>query len=201
MNLKRRRILLLASALFCLLGGVFVTGLVVSRFQKTEPPPSAIGGPFSLVASNGEAVTERDLLGKWTLIYFGYTFCPDACPTALSDMSVAMQKLGATAARIQPIFITVDPKRDTQPVLTAYLMSFDPRIEGLTGSVTQTAAAAAAYHVYVQPHEDGTEDYLVDHSAYIYVMDPQGRFVDVVDGATPGDQLADSVQKMMNRYL
>ena len=199
--MKRRTSFALALALMSLLGVVFVTTLAVTHDRKIAPLPSAIGGPFTLLSADGKAVTERDYRDKWTLIYFGYTFCPDACPTALSDMTVALQKLGPQAAQIQPLFITVDPKRDTSKVLSDYLKSFDPRIVGLTGSEAQTTAAAAAYHVYVKPQSDAGADYLVDHSAYIYVMDPQGRFVDVVEGAMPGDQIATAVEKMMNHYL
>ena len=191
----------LALALVSLLGLVFVTTLALNHNRKIAPLPSAIGGPFALVATDGKAVTEHDLLGKWSLIYFGYTFCPDACPTALSDMTLALRKLGPVSAQITPLFITIDPKRDTSTALSEYLKAFDPRIVGLTGSEAQTGAAAAAYHVYAKPQTDAGADYLIDHSAYVYVMDPEGRFVDVVDGATPGEQMASAVQKMMDHYL
>jgi protein SCO1/2 len=102
---------------------------------------------------------------------------------------------------VKPIFITVDPKRDTLQALSDYLKFFDPRIAGLTGSEAQTTSIAASYHVYVQPQVHGGGDYLVDHSAYVYVMDPHGKFVDVIDGATSGDVMAAKVQDMMDRYL
>jgi protein SCO1/2 len=199
--LQRRTSFRLVLALLSLLGIVFVTTLVLNHNRKIAPLPSAIGGPFALVATDGKIVTQQNFHGKWALIYFGYTFCPDACPTALSDMTLALQKLGPASAQIQPLFITIDPKRDTGAALSDYLKAFDPRIVGLTGSEAQTSAAAAAYHVYAKPQTDAGTDYLIDHSAYVYVMDPEGRFVDVVDGATPGDEMSAAIQKMMDHYL
>jgi protein SCO1/2 len=149
------------------------------------------------VATDGRTVTDQTYRGKWLLIYFGYTFCPDACPTALNEMGVALQKLGPEAETFQPLFITVDPKRDTVEVLADYLKSFDPRIEGLTGNQEQTDSVAKAYRVYVAPQKSEGGDYLVDHSAYFYVMDPQGKFVNVIAGDVPGDQIADKLRKMM----
>lgn len=197
---RRKRGLVGVAALSVLFAAVAVT-LVATHDRRHLPAPSAIGGPFSLTASDGSTVTDQTYAGKWELVYFGYTFCPDACPTALSDMTLALEKLGPRATLVQPLFITVDPKRDSQLVLADYLKSFDPRIVGLTGSEAQTTATAAAYHVYVKPQSDGGGDYLVDHSAYVYVMDPHGQFVDVIDGATSGDAMAAKVAAMMDRYL
>lgn len=188
-------------AIIAVLLATVAVALVATRDHRLAPAPSAIGGPFSLTGTDGSTVTDRTYAGKWELIYFGYTFCPDACPTALSDMSLALEKLGAISAQVKPLFITVDPRRDTRVVLSDYLKSFDPRFSGLTGSETETTAAAAAYHVYIKPLSDGGGDTLIDHSAYVYVMDPQGRFVDVIDGATGGDAMAAKVQEMMDRYL
>ncbi len=159
---------------------------------------AAIGGPFALTAADGHTVTEQTYRGKWMVIYFGYTFCPDACPTALSNMSIALQKLGREADKIQPLFITVDPKRDTRQVMSAYLESFDHRIVGLVGTQGQTDAVARAYRVYFELHKEGGDNYLVDHSAYFYLMGPDGKFVDVVEGATPSDQMADQLRKLID---
>lgn len=161
---------------------------------------AAIGGPFSLTSADGRTVTDETFRGKWMVIYFGYTFCPDACPTALSNMSIALQKLGKEADKIQPLFITVDPERDTRKVMSAYLESFDPRIVGLVGSQAQTVAAAKTYRVYFEAHKDGGDNYLVDHSAYFYLMGPDGKFVDVIEGATPGDQMADKLRKLIDEH-
>lgn len=197
---RSRRVLLSIAIPLVVFAAVAVT-LIATHDRRQPPAPSAIGGHFSLIATDGSTVTDKTYAGKWELVYFGYTFCPDACPTALSDMTLALEKLGSRAAQVKPLFITVDPKRDTQLVMADYLKSFDPRIAGLTGSEAQTTATAAAYHVYVKPQSDGGGDYLVDHSAYVYVMDPEGRFVDVIDGATSGDVMAAKVAENMDRYL
>jgi protein SCO1/2 len=157
-----------------------------------------IGGPFTLTAADGRTVTNQTYLGKWQMIYFGYTFCPDACPTALSNMSTALQELGADAGKVQALFITVDPERDTRPVMSSYLESFDPRIVGLVGTEAQTEAVATAYRVYFKPHKNTGANYLVDHSAYFYLMDPDGKFVDVIEGVTPGDQIAAKLRTLIN---
>ena len=196
---RLRRTVLFFCLLLTLLAAVFAATVFLKLGQRTEPKPSDIGGPFSLVTPAGRTVTEQDLLGHWSLIYFGYTYCPDACPTALTDMGEALQALGNNS--IRAFFFTVDPDRDTASALAAYLKSFDARIVGLTGSIAQTSGAAAAYHVLVEPQKQNGNDYLIDHSAYIYVMDPQGRFVDVIDGAMPGEQMAANVSEMMQRYL
>ncbi|HTE81408.1 MAG TPA: SCO family protein [Reyranella sp.] len=159
-----------------------------------------IGGTFTLTAADGRTVTDQTYRGKWLMIYFGYTFCPDACPTALSNMSIALQKLGAEAGMIQPLFITIDPKRDTGQVMSDYLESFDPRIVGLVGTQAQTDAIVKTYRLYVEPQKDAGDAYLVSHSAYLYLMGPDGTFVDVVEGATPGDQIADSMRKLIKEH-
>jgi len=162
---------------------------------------AAIGGPFRLSATDGKTVTDASFRGKWMLIYFGYTSCPDACPTALTNISIAIQTLRREAAAIQPLFITVDPKRDTRAVLMEYLKSFDPRIAGLTGSEEQIRAAAKAYRVYVRPEPaKGDNSYLIDHSSYVYLMDPGGVFVDVIDAATAGPEMAEKLQKLIHAH-
>jgi len=156
-----------------------------------------IGGPFTLTATDGKTVTDQNYRGKWVAVFFGYTSCPDACPTALSNMSVALEKLGKEAAKIQPLFITVDPDRDTSQMLSAFLESFDHRIAGLSGTRAQIDAATKAYRAFYQLHKEQGDNYVVDHSAYFYLMDPDGRFADVVEGTTSGDQMADKIGKLM----
>ena len=136
-----------------------------------------LGGPFALTDQNGTIRTEKDYRGKYTLVFFGYTYCPDVCPTTLAVMSAALDKLGAQAERIVPLFITVDPKRDTPEKLKSYLASF-PRFVGLTGTVGDIAAVAKEYRVYYREHaaENGGE-YTVDHSGVVYLMDPGGAFI------------------------
>ena len=157
----------------------------------TSSLASAIGGPFELTAADGRTVTDQTFRGKWLLIYFGYTSCPDACPTALNNMGVALGLLGPEAATLQPIFITVDPKRDTREVLAEYLKSFDPRIVALTGTAEQIAAVVKEYRVYVSAHSESGGDYTVDHSSLYYLMNPDGKFVNVIPGDLPGDDMAD----------
>ena len=153
---------------------------------------ATIGGPFTLVATNGQNVTDQTYRGKWVLIYFGYTFCPDACPTALNSISVALEKLGADAGNLQPLFVTVDPQRDTRDVMAEYLKPFDPRILGLTGTKDQIDSVIKEFHLYVSQDRvyGDADNYLVSHSSYIYLMDPQGTFVDVIQGSSAGDAIA-----------
>jgi protein SCO1/2 len=136
-----------------------------------------LGGPFALTDQNGVIRTEKDYRGKYTLVFFGYTYCPDVCPTTLAVMSAALDKLGAQADKIVPLFITVDPKRDTPEKLKSYLASF-PRFVGLTGTSGDIAAVAKEYRVYYREHaaENGGE-YTVDHSGVVYLMDPGGAFI------------------------
>jgi protein SCO1/2 len=165
---------------------------------------AAIGGPFDLAATNGQNVTDQTYRGKWQFIFFGYTFCPDACPTALNNISVALEKLGADANKLQPLFITVDPHRDTQKVMSDYLKSFDSRIIGLTGTQDQIDRVVKEYRIYVarqKSNDESADDYLVSHSAYIYLFDPQGKFVDVIQGSEPGDAIADWLHKQMARAV
>ena len=169
--------------------------------KATSSGTAAIGGPFELVDTDGKQVSDQTYRGTWMLIYFGYTFCPDACPTALSNMGIALEALGAEANVIQPLFITVDPKRDTVATLHSYLQSFDPRIVGLTGSEAQIRAIAKTYRVYVEPQKPEVDgNYLVDHSSYLYLMDPDGTFVDVVQSTTPPAQIADWLRKSMKDH-
>jgi protein SCO1/2 len=141
------------------------------------PGPSAIGGPFSLIDQHGKAVTDQDLKGHPALVFFGYTHCPDVCPTTLFDVSEMLRALGPDAGRASALFITVDPERDTAPVIKDYLSSFDPHLRGATGEPKAVEAAEKAYRVYAKkvPGENG--DYSMDHTALVYLMDKQGRFV------------------------
>jgi len=140
-----------------ILVGVVAASLAVNRFTGEEAgtPSLGINRHFTLMTSDGNRVTDQSFHGKWLVIYFGYTFCPDLCPTTLSDISAALQQLGATADKVQPLFITVDPERDTPQVIADYVGSFDRRLIGLRGTPEQTAAVAAAYHVYYAPQKLG----------------------------------------------
>jgi protein SCO1 len=139
-----------------------------------------LGGPFTLVDDTGATVTDKTLAGKPYAMYFGYTFCPDVCPTTLLDLSRWIKKLGPDADKLNYVFVTVDPERDTVQSLHAYLSSFDKRIRGYTGTPAEVAQIAREYRVYYKkvPTDDG--GYTMDHSAFIYLMGPEGNFVTVI---------------------
>jgi protein SCO1/2 len=198
MTRASRLFLVSAVGLAILIGGL-VAWLLFPPPRNAEMACSAIGGPFTLTATDGTTVSDQTYRGKWMLIYFGYTSCPDACPTALNDMGVALDRLGREASALQPIFITVDPMRDTPDALAEYLKSFDPHIVALTGTKDQIAAVAKAYRVYYSPHEADGGDYLVDHSSYFYLIDPQGAFVNVFAGDLSGDGIAARIEHFMKR--
>lgn len=152
---------------------IVAIGSILWLHQRQAP---TIGGPFQLIdAKSGRLVTDQDFRGKWLLVFFGYTRCPDVCPTTLSEIAEAMVKLGPLADRVQPLFVTVDPTRDTQPVLADYTAAFDQRILGLTGTPDQIAAAASAYRVYYAKRVVG-DDYYMDHTGTVYVMRPDGTY-------------------------
>ena len=183
-------------------GGVAALMLIPASMPKiTSSLAGAIGGPFTLTSADGRTVTDRTYRGKWLLIYFGYTPCPDACPTALNNMGVALDRLGPDAAALQPIFITVDPKRDNREVLAEYLKSFDPRIVALTGTADQIVTVVKEYRVYVSAHSESGGDYLVDHSSLYYLINPDGRFVNVMPGDLPGDDMADRLRGLMKHTV
>jgi protein SCO1 len=177
MTKPAQRIVLSAFAFFALIGlGTFVTFTSDLRPGASERP--GFGGPFVLTASDGRIVTDRTFRGRYMLIYFGYTHCPDICPTTLMAVSQMLEKLGPLAAKIQPVFVSIDPERDTPAVVGEFVQSFDPRIVGLTGSPAEIAAVAKQYRVFYKkaPVED-SNDYFMEHSSYIYVMGPDGRYI------------------------
>ena len=161
---------------------------------------SLVGGPFTLEDSAGKQVSDRDFRGKYMLVYFGYTFCPDVCPTTLNEVADALEHLGAKANDLQPIFITVDPKRDTPAVVKQYTAAFSPKLIGLTGTPEQIAAVAKAYRVYYAEHRTGPgpNDYSMDHSSILYLMGPDGKFVAPVRADESGKDMAADLNKLMS---
>lgn len=157
-----------------------------------------IGGPFSLVGTDGKRVTDRDFRGKLMLVMFGYTHCPDVCPAELQTMAEVMDKLGADADALAPVFISVDPARDTPEVLSAYVKAFNPRITGLTGSPDEAASAAKAYRVYFKKAGGGADDYSVDHSAFVYLMDRDGSYLTHFSFNTPADAIVTVVKEHLS---
>jgi protein SCO1/2 len=148
-----------------------------------------VGGKFTLVAADGHSVSDTDFRGRFMLVYFGYIFCPDVCPTELQAVSASLALLGDQAAKVTPIFITIDPERDTPQAIGEYTRLFDDRLIGLTGTASQIAQAAKAYRTYyarVEPKAGGT--YLMDHSSFLYLMGPDGKFRALIKpGSTPED--------------
>jgi protein SCO1/2 len=166
--------------------------------QMREGAAVAVGGPFNLIDQHGATVTEADFRGRYTLIYFGYTYCPDVCPTELQSMSQAVDALGAAGDKVTPVFITVDPERDTVEQLAGYAEHFHPRLMALTGSAEQVAAAAKAYRVYYKKvTEEGSTDYLMDHSSIVYLMDPEGRFLTHFSFGTGPEQMAEKIKEYL----
>jgi cytochrome oxidase Cu insertion factor (SCO1/SenC/PrrC family) len=170
--------------------------LTSSRPAATGAGTALVGGPFTLTDQTGRRVTEKDYLGRYTLVFFGYTFCPDVCPTELQVMSAALDAMGPKADAIQPLFITIDPERDTVDVMKQYVANFYPRLVGLTGSPQEIAAAAKAYRVYYAkvPGKSGANDYLMDHSSIMYLMDKQGVFLKHFTYTTDADALAQALE-------
>ena len=158
---------------------------------------SAIGGPFTLVDQDGKTVASTSLEGKWLLVYFGYTHCPDQCPTTLNNIAIALKDLGAKRSEVRPVFISIDPARDTPQVLKNYVAAFGAPFLALTGSAAQVAKAANAYRVYYAKHPEAHGDYSMDHSSIVYVMDPKGRFTASFTGDDTPAQMAARLQKLL----
>jgi len=170
-----------------------------------SPRPSqqaaAIGGPFSLLGSEGESVTDADFAQSYLLVSFGFTSCPDVCPTTLQSIGQAMDLLGDDGQGLQPLFITLDPERDTPQVVGDYAQAFHTRLIGLTGSVEQIADAAGAYRVYyakVPNAGDGESDYTIDHSAFIYLMSPDGAYLTHFSHASTPEDIAAGVRAFVS---
>jgi protein SCO1/2 len=183
---------------------VLVAGVLIALAFRDQghgiadsPLGNAIGGKFSLVDQNGKPFTDADLKGKWNLVFFGYTHCPDVCPTTLNDLSLALDQLGAKEKDVGIVFISVDPDRDTPAVLKSYVESFGGPIEALTGTPDQVAAAARDYKVYYAKHPRSDGGYDMDHSALIYIMDPQGRFTATFTPDESSDSMATRLTKLL----
>jgi cytochrome oxidase Cu insertion factor (SCO1/SenC/PrrC family) len=156
-----------------------------------------VGGPFTLTDHTGKRVTDNDFRGRYMLVYFGYTWCPDVCPTELQVISAALDHLGDEAGRIRPIFVTVDPERDTVAQMADYVANFHASLVGLTGSPEEIAGVAKAYRVYyAKAKTEGSDtDYTVDHGSLIYLMDPEGKFVTHFTYGTDPEKLAQGLAK------
>ena len=162
-----------------------------------QPWPVSFGGPFTLTDHTGRRVTDRDFRGSWLLVQFGYTGCPDLCPLSLGTLAQALDLLGpAAAARVQPLFITVDPARDTPAALAGFVPSFHPRLLGLTGSEPEIRGVAKAYRVHrrkVLADPARPDGYLIDHGSFTYLMGPDGRFVTLFPYGAPAQRMAEVI--------
>jgi protein SCO1/2 len=178
-----------------------VVGLVLLLWAmgglRSVTAPASIGGPFQLTDQTGQTVTEKNLQGKPTLIFFGFTHCPDVCPTSLFEISEVLRAMGKDADRVNAYFVSVDPERDTGAAMKDYLSSFDPHLKGLTGGPDAVAKVISDYRVYAKkvPLKDG--DYTMDHTALIYLMDREGRFVSPFNMKRSPEQAASELK----RYL
>lgn len=183
-----------------LLVAVLILGTGAFVWLSGGGSATLVGGPFTLEDGNGKQVSDRDYRGKYMLVYFGYTFCPDVCPTTLNEVADAMDHLGPKAGELQPIFITVDPKRDTPAVVKQYAAAFSPRLIGLTGTPEEIAKVAKEYRVYYAEHRTGPgpNDYSMDHSSILYLMGPDGKFIAPVQADDSGAQMAAEISKLMS---
>jgi protein SCO1/2 len=193
-------------------GGLYVSErLALSPPGNTEQQQTAeqvareiVTGEFTLVAGDGNVVTDTDFRGEWLLVFFGFTHCPDICPTTLGTMALILDELGEDGRNLQPLFITVDPARDTPDVLAAYVAAFHPKIIGLTGSEEQVADAAkshAAYYARI-PLSEGTaasDDYIMDHTAHLYLMDPDGVYATVYSPTHTIESIVSDIRERMAR--
>jgi len=189
------------------LAGALAVGLVVRALwvdpqagggrDASATGSALVGGPFTLTDQDGKRVSDQDFRGKLMLVYFGYTFCPDVCPTTTLDMSQALDALGPAAAQIQPVFITVDPARDTPDELKKFLANFHPSFVGLTGTEAEIQAVAKAYRVYFARAKGAERDYLMDHTSIVYLMDRDGKFLTHFSMKVRGPEMAEAIKKFL----
>lgn len=171
-----RPLVIIAAFAGSLAAGLLVVLWLTGGFRNVAAPAS-IGGPFQLTDQSGQTVTEQSLKGKPTLVFFGFTHCPDICPTSLFEMSEVLRAMGKDADRINTYFVSVDPERDTAAIMKEYLSSFDPHLKGLTGTPDAVAKVISGYRVYAKKVPTKEGDYTMDHTALIYLMDRDGNFV------------------------
>jgi protein SCO1 len=170
-----------------------------SSAAQIAVPPKGSSVHFALTGPDGSAITQQTYRGKWLVIYFGYTFCPDICPTTMMELAQAIQALGPRAAGVQAVFISVDPQRDKPDLLADYLKAFDPRFVGLTGSSAQISAAAKSFNVFYERHDRDDANYTYDHSSYLYLVDPGGQLVEALGSDRGSEQIAAALLSLMSR--
>lgn len=200
MTTSRSTHLLLVLAAFLTGLGLFLGALwyATGNFgNNAVSSASAVGGPFKLINQNGQTITDEDFKGKPLLVFFGFTHCPDVCPTTLFEVSEMFRVLGKDADRANALFISVDPERDTPASMKDYLSSFDPRLTAATGDRAAVDAAIKAYRVYAKKIPTKGDDYTMDHTAIVYLMDKQGRFVAPFNLKRPPEAAAADLRKYL----
>ena len=185
----------LIAAAIMIIAAFAVAALALTQWPSKGPIGSGtalIGGPFTMINQKSETVTEKDFLGRYTIYFFGYTFCPDVCPTELQVLSAALKELGPDAAKITPVFVSIDPERDTPKIIGEYVANFHPRLVGLTGTPEQLASMARAFHVYYKKvaNEKDSQNYGMDHPSILYLMGPDGKFAKHFPYTTDAKNLA-----------
>lgn len=177
---------------------VIVGGVVYEQFWLGGNAGPAVGGPFALVDQNGVPRRDSDFRGKLMLVYFGYTYCPDACPTTMAALTQMLDTLGDKASRIQVIFISVDPARDNQKQLRAFAANFHPGILYLTGTPDELEKTEREYHIYVaEEPQSGSDDYLIDHGSLVYIMGTDGRYLDEMPSALSPKAMVSTVERVL----
>ncbi|GBE43465.1 hypothetical protein BMS3Bbin10_01542 [bacterium BMS3Bbin10] len=200
--MKRRLLILIIAAALGV--GVAALSTMVLRSMQPEKPQvlsgkALIGGTFTLTDHTGRRVSEKDFAGRFMLIYFGYTFCPDVCPAELQVMSAALDQLGDKAKNVTPVFITIDPERDTVKQMASYVTNFHERLVGLTGTAEEIRAAAKAYRVYYAKAKDdaSSTDYMMEHSSIVFLMSPKGEYLAHFTYGTGVDKMAAGIAKFL----
>ncbi|MGF7159019.1 protein SCO1/2 [Rhodoligotrophos appendicifer] len=201
---SRLSLAILLSFVVALLVGaaVFLYMPTATNTTVTSTGKALVGGPFTLTDQDGKRVSDADFRGKYMLVYFGYTFCPDVCPTELQVMTSAIGQMDkAQADRVQPIFITVDPERDTVENMKLYVSNFGERLIGLTGSAEDVTTATKAYRIYSSKVKDdgSTAEYLMDHTSLVFLMGPQGDFLRVFSYGTDAETMAKGITEELQK--
>lgn len=195
------RRMLFAGVLLMLAAGLAAYALMSTRGGPTAIGTPLVGGPFSMVDHTGRSVSEKTYAGKPMLLFFGFTYCPDVCPTELQVMAAALTQLGEKGSDVQPIFVSIDPARDTPEVIKAYVENFGPRLVGLTGTTEQVAAMAKTYKVFFEKRENKSapDSYLMDHSAIIFLMGGDGKYLRHFNYTTDAAKLAEGIAEALKR--
>jgi protein SCO1/2 len=200
---KSTRIGLLLAIVVIAAAAAVAEWLVIRDPDVTKAPTGVIanvqiGGPFTLTDHTGRQVTERDYLGNFTLVFFGYTFCPDVCPTVLGDIALALDELGDDAVAVTPLMITIDPERDTPDKLAEYVPLFHERLIGLTGTTEQIDQVAKAYRIFFRRVEDPNYTYyLMDHTSFVYLLNPEGEVASLFRYGTPPEEMAKLIRQQL----